>query len=82
MFDRIVHFKPNLSPTSPGDRKQIYLLLKNHIFIARSEDIVFYLSRVRILVSPWLLTFWNRKYKYYCLYFFFITLYPSFITFF
>ena len=58
----------------------------------------FYLSRVRILVSPWLLyytlccyriflffirilTFWNRKYKYYCLYFCFISLYPSFITF-
>ena len=33
-------------------------------------------------MSPWLLTFWNRKYRYYCLYFFFITLYPSFITFF
>ena len=29
-----------------------------------------------------ILTFnWNRKYKYYCLYFSFITLYPSFITF-
>ena len=33
----------------------------------------FYLSRVKILVSPWLLTltiltFWNRKYKYYCLF--------------
>ena len=55
-----------------------------------------YLSRVRILVSPsWLLTwlakiflfiriltFWNRKYRYFCLYFSFITLYPSFITFF
>ena len=27
------------------------------------------------------LTFWNRKYKYYCLYLSFITLYPSFITF-
>ena len=33
----------------------------------------FYLLRVRILVSPWLLTwlanetFWNRKYKHYCL---------------
>ena len=44
-----------------------------------------YLSRVRILVSPWLLTliltFWNRKYNYYCLYLCFITLYPSFITF-
>ena len=40
----------------------------------------FCLSRVRILVSPWLLTFWNKKYKYYCLYFSFITLYPSFIT--
>ena len=43
----------------------------------------FYLLRVRILVSPWLLTliltFWNRK--YYCLYFSFITLYPSCITF-
>ena len=45
----------------------------------------FYLSRVRILVSSWLLTliltFCNGKYKYYCLYFSFITLYPSFITF-
>ena len=55
----------------------------------------FYLSRLRMLVSPWLLTwsaktfvffiriltFWNRKYKYYCLYFSFITLYPSFVTF-
>ena len=28
-----------------------------------------------------ILTFWNRKYKYYCLYFSFITLYPSFISF-
>ena len=28
-----------------------------------------------------ILTFWNRKYKYYCLCFSFITLYPSFITF-
>ena len=28
-----------------------------------------------------ILTFWNRKYKYYCLYFSFITLYQSFITF-
>ena len=27
------------------------------------------------------LNFWNRKYKYYCLYFSFIILYPSFITF-
>ena len=27
-----------------------------------------------------ILTFWNRKYKYYCLYFSVITLYPSFIT--
>ena len=71
----------------------------------------FYLSCVRIVVSPWLLTwlanykrasrsgrffccyrifpfliriltFWNRKYKYCCLYFSFISpLYPSFITF-
>ena len=28
-----------------------------------------------------ILTFWNRKYKYHFLYFSFITLYPSFITF-
>ena len=28
-----------------------------------------------------ILTFWNRKYKYYCLYFSSITLYPSFIPF-
>ena len=28
-----------------------------------------------------ILTFWNRKYKYYCPYFSFKTLYPSFITF-
>ena len=28
-----------------------------------------------------ILTFWNRKYKYYCLYFSFITLHPSLITF-
>ena len=28
-----------------------------------------------------ILTFWNRKYKYYCLYFSFITLYPSSIKF-
>ena len=71
----------------------------------------FYLLFVRIVVSPWLLTwlanykrasrsgrffccyrifpfliriltFLNRKYKYYCLYFSFISpLYPSFITF-
>ena len=27
-----------------------------------------------------ILTFWNRKYKYYCLYFSSITLYSSFIT--
>ena len=48
----------------------------------------FYLSRVRILVSPWLLT-WLANYKrashsiilYCCLYFSFITLCPSFITF-
>ena len=48
----------------------------------------FYLSHVRILVSPWLLT-WLANYKrashsiilYYCLYFSFITLCPSFITF-
>ena len=33
-----------------------FLLLKNHIFIMRSEKYHFYLLRVRILVSPWLLT--------------------------
>ena len=48
----------------------------------------FYLSRLRILVSPWLQT-WLPNYErasrsiilYYCLYFSFITLCPSFITF-
>ena len=48
----------------------------------------FYLSHVRVLVSPWLLT-WLANYKrashsiilYCCLYFSFITLCPSFITF-
>ena len=33
------------------------------------------------MVTNIILTFWNRKYNYYCLYFCFITLYPSFITF-
>ena len=64
-----------------------FLLLKNHIFIAHSQDTIFifhmwgywchhgiFLFFIRIL------TFWNRKYKYYCLYFSFITLYPSFVT--
>ena len=37
----------------------------------------FYLSRVRILVSPWLLTWLANC----CLYFSFIALYPRFITF-
>ena len=60
---------------------RIFPFTKKYIFIARSEDTFFYLSRVRILVSPWLLTFWSRKYKYYCLKFSFITLYPSVITF-
>ena len=32
------------------------LLLKNHIFTARSEDTMFIFSRVRILVWPWLPT--------------------------
>ena len=48
----------------------------------------FYLSRVRILVSPWLLTWlanYNRASRsiilYDCLYFSFITLCPSFLTF-
>ena len=70
-----------------------YLLWNSRIFPFTKKSYLhraqwryyFYLSRVRILVSPWLLTliltFWNRKYKYYCLYFSFITLYPSFITF-
>ena len=40
-----------------------FLLLKNHIFIARWKY-YFYLSRVRILVSPWLLTY---GYEFYLL---------------
>ena len=65
-----------------------FLLLKNNIFIARSEDTIFifhlwgYWCRHGIfLFFIRILTFWNRKYKYYCRYFSFITLYPSFITF-
>ena len=101
------------------------LLLKNHIFTARSEDTIFIFhvwgywcghgyqhnypiaiqllgqargrfiwnfihkmgSRCedgRVLEFFSLLKFWifsNRKYKHYFLYFSFITLYPSFITF-
>ena len=41
---------------------ECFLSLKNHIFIARSEDIIFYLSLARILVSPWLLK-WIANYK-------------------
>ena len=37
----------------------------------------FYLSRVRILVSPWLLTLITENHKYCCLFFAFITLYPT-----
>ena len=40
-----------------------FLLLKNHIFIAQWRY-YFYLSRVRILVSPWLLI-WLANYKNY-----------------
>ena len=36
----------------------------------------FFLFFIRIVTFNW-----NRKYKYYCLYFSFVTLYPSFITF-
>ena len=60
------------------------LLLKNHIFTARGEDTI-------IIFHMWgywcrhgchgILTYCNRKYKYYCLYFSFIILYPSFMTF-
>ena len=35
---------------------RIFPFTKKYIFISRSEDTIFYLSRVRILVSPWLLT--------------------------
>ena len=45
-----------------------------NIGVAMVTNIIF-LFFIRIL------TFWNRKYKYYCLYFSSITLYPSFITF-
>ena len=38
-------------------------------------------AMVTNMITNTILTFWNRKYKYYCLYFSFITLYPSFITF-
>ena len=69
-----------------------FFLLEKKSYLHRAQwRYYFYLSRVRILVSPWLLTwlanmiriltFWNRNYKYYCLYFSFITLYASFITF-
>ena len=77
---------------------RIFPFTKKIISSLRAVKILFYLSRVRILVLPWLLTyafavigfflffiriltFSNRKYKYYCLYFSFITLYPSFISF-
>ena len=64
-----------------------FLLLKNHIFIACSEDTIkiflsFTCEDIGVaMVTNTILTFWNRKYEYYCLYFSFITLYPSFITF-
>ena len=44
----------------------LFLFLKTHIFIARTEDTIFiflfFLSHERILVSPWLLT-WLANYK-------------------
>ena len=68
-----------------------FLLLKNHIFIARREDTILsftcedigvaMVTNMVCLFFIRILTFWNRKYTYYCLYFSFITLYPSFITF-
>ena len=75
-----------------------FLLLKNHIFIVRSEDTILSftcedigVAMVTSMISQFcykiflffirILTFWNSKYKYYCLYFSFISLYPSFITF-
>ena len=39
-----------------------------------------YSCKGEIMVTNTILTFWNRKYKYYCLYFSFITLYPSFLS--
>ena len=46
------------------------------------EDIgVAMVTNIIFLFFIRILTFWNRKYKYYCLYFSFITLYPSIITF-
>ena len=63
-----------------------FLLLKSHIFIACSEDTINFLSFTCedigvAMVTTLILTFWNRKYKYCRLYFPFITLYLSFITF-
>ena len=69
-----------------------FLLLKNHIFIERSESFTcedIGVAMVTNMISQLqesfirILTFWNRKYKYYCLYFSFILLllYPSFVTF-
>ena len=50
-----------------------FLLVKNHIFISFCYRIFLFFIRI--------LTFWNRKYNYYCLYFSLITLYLNFITF-
>ena len=50
------------------------VLLQSATVLAMVTNIIF-LFFLRIL------TFWNRKYKYYCLYISFITLYQSFITF-
>ena len=68
-----------------------FLLLKNHISLRAvkilflsftCEDIgVAMVTNMIFLFFIRILTFWNRKYKYYCLYFSFITLYLSFITF-
>ena len=65
-----------------------FLLLKNHIS-SRAVKILFLsftcedigVAMVTNMITNTILTFWNRKYKHYSLYFSFITLYLSFITF-
>ena len=60
-----------------------FLLLKNHIFISCSEDTILSFTRedIGVVMVTYIIFLFFRKYKYYCLYFSFITLYPSFITF-
>ena len=68
--------------------QDFFLLLKNQravkiLFLSfASEDIgVAMVTTMVFLFFIRILTFWNRKYKFYCLYFSFITLHLRFITF-